>query len=70
MEGLAYIHEMGFMHRDVKPSNIYLMRNGKVRIGDFSISREIGKDHKKEENGEEGEGDKTGNVTTRHYRAP
>ena len=42
VEGLAYIHEKGFMHRDVKPSNIYMMADGTVRLGDFSISRSMG----------------------------
>ena len=75
VEGLDHMHGKGFMHRDVKPSNVYLMRNGVVRLGDFSISRTIcsGMDEEKGEEMEEDKeekGKKTGNVTTRHYRAP
>ena len=33
------------MHRDVKPSNIYLMRNGSVKLADFSISRGVKNEH-------------------------
>jgi len=41
VEGLGQMHSFGYMHRDVKPSNIYLFPNGTVKIGDFSISRAI-----------------------------
>ena len=37
------------MHRDVKPSNIYLMDDGTAKIGDFSISRPVKNTAKTEE---------------------
>lgn len=37
--GLAYAHEHDIVHRDVKPSNIMVIRDGHVKITDFGIAR-------------------------------
>jgi len=37
--GLAYAHEYDIIHRDVKPSNIMVIRDGHVKITDFGIAR-------------------------------
>src|SRR5512147_1989518 len=37
--GLAYAHEHDIVHRDVKPSNIMVVRDGHVKITDFGIAR-------------------------------
>ena len=37
--GLSYAHEHDIVHRDVKPSNIMVGRDGHVKITDFGIAR-------------------------------
>lgn len=37
--GLAYAHEAGLAHRDVKPANILIGSNGQVKVTDFGIAR-------------------------------
>ncbi|HKB60054.1 MAG TPA: serine/threonine-protein kinase [Gallionellaceae bacterium] len=38
-QGLAYAHEHAVVHRDVKPSNVMIAKNGDVKIMDFGIAR-------------------------------
>ncbi len=38
---LAYAHEHGIVHADFKPSNCFLMKDGKVKVLDFGIARAI-----------------------------
>jgi len=40
-EGLAEAHSLGVMHRDLKPQNIMIDREGNARIMDFGIARSI-----------------------------
>ncbi len=40
-EGLAYAHDRGFVHRDVKPANLLFGAEGRLRIADFGIARAV-----------------------------
>ena len=40
-EGLVEAHRLGVVHRDLKPGNIMIDRNGNARIMDFGIARSL-----------------------------
>ena len=38
IEGIAYIHKVGAIHRDIKSKNIFFDKNMNIKIGDFGTS--------------------------------
>ncbi len=43
-EALAVAHNLGIIHRDVKPGNIMLTKDGGVKVADFGVAKAVGEE--------------------------
>jgi len=62
IEGLIYARNCGFTHRDIKPDNIVIAKDGSVKVLDFDIAR-MADDHRTHRS-------KSRNMTPIAYMAP
>lgn len=46
LRALQHAHDKGIIHRDVKPQNIMLMKDGSIKVTDFGIARFARSEHK------------------------
>ncbi|ANB13402.1 cyclin-dependent serine/threonine protein kinase SGV1 [Sugiyamaella lignohabitans] len=71
LQGMNHIHQLKYLHRDIKASNILIDNNGIVKIADFGLARQYLGQRPTEKGGAgPGKHRYTAMVVTRWYRPP
>uniref|UniRef100_A0A915AH84 non-specific serine/threonine protein kinase n=1 Tax=Parascaris univalens TaxID=6257 RepID=A0A915AH84_PARUN len=72
LQGLQYIHQEGMIHRDIKPMNILIDGNDRIKIGDFGLATRDFLVRKSASNGasDGGQSNITKDIGTALYIAP
>lgn len=40
LQGLTALHRLKIFHRDIKSANVFMCKNGNVKLGDFNVAKE------------------------------
>jgi len=43
--GIQYLHTRKILHRDMKTANLFLSKDGKLKIGDLGVAKELKTDN-------------------------
>ena len=39
VNGLKVLHDLKILHRDIKSANVFLFKDGRIKLGDLNVSK-------------------------------